>query len=175
MKKKKFLEDREADSIEITADLNSIEELLKDQAMLGLTQEVFEPSDESVARLSAIPLLFDEPPAASTRAGEVVYDSWSHGPAVALRDITDGHIRRIQLQAGRISVEIVAEKSKGKWEFVARVYRGKKVVHDFVISVGRKKLLSESGGFFRWSSKAVPRRIGLVSTGESLTFKEIAW
>ena len=155
--------------------IDAIEELLKDQSGLGSEQTVFEPSNESVTRLSVIPLLFDEPFGLPVGSGRVAYDSWSQGPRVALRDITDGHIRRVQLEAGKISVEIVAEMNKGKWEFVARVYRNKTVVHDFVMSVGRKKLLSESGGFYRWSSKSVPRNISLTSPAQHLTFERLSW
>ena len=175
MKKKKFAKGSKTEDKEIVNDFHSIEELLKDQSELGLTQTVFEPSDEAMARLSVIPLLFDEPQNLATKAGTVTYDSWSHGPPVALRDITDGYIRRIQLQAGKTSLEIVAEMSKGRWEFVARVYRGSSVMHDFVMSIGRKKLLSESGGFYRWSSKTVPHKIGLTSLGKRLTFERLSW
>ena len=152
--------------------LHSVEALLK---QLGLTESVFEPSEDSVARLNAIPLLYDEPRDLATTAGAVTFDSWSQGSPVALRDAVDGYIRRVRLQAGKTSVEIVAEMNKGRWEFVARVYRGKSVVHDFVLNVGRKKLLSESGGFYRWSSKTVPHKISLTSLAERLTFESLSW
>ena len=175
MTKKKSTKRKEVRVDEATIDLRAIEELLQDQHGLGLSQAVFEPSEDAVTRLSAIPLLFSEPSVATTRTGAMVYDSWSRGPLVALRDVTDGYIRRIQLRAGNISLEIVAEMNRGRWEFVARVYRRRSVVHDFVINIGRKKLLSESGGFYRWSSKTVPRKIGLISLGQRLTFERLSW
>lgn len=153
-------------------DTKSIEELLSD---IAPTQKVFEPPTESLARLGAIPLLFDEPLNLATGFGTVVYDSWAEGPAVALRAIKDGHIRRIKVKSGKVSCEIVAERSRGQWEFVARVYRGKSVAHNFVMTVGKKKLLSESGGYFRWSSKRVPRKLGLTSNEERFKFEEISW
>ncbi len=175
MEKKKSAKTRKEGLEEAVNTLHSIEELLKHQSELGLTQAVFEPSKEAIARLQVIPLLFDEPHHPAPRTGTVIYDSWSHGPTVGLRDVTDGHIRRLKLRAGKVSVEIVAEMSKGKWEFVARVYRSRTVLHDFVLKIGRKKLLPESGGFFRWSSKTVPHSIGLTSLGESLTFNKLSW
>lgn len=156
-------------------DLSSIEELLKHQRELGAPEAVFEPPTEAVARLGVIPLLFDEPLNLATGFGAVVYDSWADGPAVAMRDISDGHIRRLKLKSGKVSCEIVAERTKGQWEFVARVYRGTSVMHDFVMSIGKKKLLSESGGFFRWSSKGVPRKISLTSPKERFTFERLSW
>ena len=153
-------------------DVQIIEELLDG---LGPTQTVFEPPAESLARLGAIPLLFDEPLNVATGFGTIVYDSWAEGPAVALRAIKDGHTRRIKLKSGKVSCEIVAERSKGQWEFVARVYRGKSVAHNFVITVGKKKLLSETGGYFRWSSKRVPRKLELTSNEERFKFEEISW
>lgn len=175
MRKKENTEGKRAGTERATADLKTIEELLKDQQELGLTKTVYEPSEEAVIRLTAIPLLFGEPRGVATGIGSVAYDSWSDGPSIALRNITDGHIRRLRLQAGKIAVEIVGEMSKGRWEFVARAYRGATVVHDYVLNVGRKRLLSESGGFFKWTSKAVPRKVVLISLRERLMFERLSW
>ena len=175
MKKKKTDIPDHTERQENPIDLGSIEELLKDHSELGLSQTVFEPSGDALARLSVIPLLFDEPRNPDAGSGSIVYDSWAQGPPVALRDVTDGFVRRVQLKAGNISLEIVAEMNKGRWEFVARVYRGRSVVHDFVMSVGRKKILSESGGYYRWSSKTVPHKIGLTSLEKRLTFERLSW
>lgn len=155
--------------------LGPIESLLEQRLESERAETIYEPSDEALARLSVIPLLFEEPATYTSRMGRIAFDSWAEGPAVSLRDVADGHIRRIRLRAGKVSLEIVAERSKGRWEFVARVYRGSSVMHNFVMSIGRKKLLSESGGFFRWTSKAVPHRIGLASFRQTYTFERVPW
>ena len=173
-KRKPNIPDR-AGKKESVGDLGSIEELLKDHSEWEPSRAVYEPSEDAMARLSVIPLLFDEPRNPTVNTGSLVYASWAQGPPVALRDVTDGFVRRIQLKAGKVSLEIVAEMSKGRWEFVARVYRGRSVVHDFVMNVGRKKILSESGGYYRWSSKTVPHKIGLTSIGKRLTFERLSW
>lgn len=155
--------------------LGPIESLLEHKLGPGHSPAVYEPSEEALARLSVIPLLFEELKGYSRVTGSLAYDSWAEGPTVALRDIPDGYVRRLRLRAGKVSLEIVAERGAGRWDFVARVFKAKAVVHDYVLQVGRKKLLSESGGFFRWTSKAVPHRIGLASLRQTYTFERVPW
>jgi len=155
--------------------LGPIEALLAHKLGPGPSPTIYEPTEEAMARLGVIPLLFEKPHDYSGEFGSIAYDSWTEGPAVALRDIADGHVRRLRLRAGKVSLEIVAERTAGRWEFVARAFRGTTVVHDIVLQVGRKKLLSESGGFFRWTSKSVPRRIGLASLRRTYTFERVPW
>ncbi len=136
---------------------------------------VFEvPSSDALDRLEAIPLLNQTADDVPGSSGSVMYDSWE-GSAPAMRDIIPGHLRRVQLKAGKVTLEIVAERQKDEWEFVARVYQGDNVRHDFVIKVGRKKLLAKSGGFFHWTSKSVPRMVELLSYNRNLTFEELTW
>lgn len=132
------------------------------------------PTLDAIGRLGAIPLLSQKAENIPETAGLVLFDSWA-GMAPARRDITPGHLRRVQLQAGKVTVEIVAERQKDEWEFVARIYQGDKVKHDYVIKVGRKKFLAKSGGFFHWTSKSVPRVVELLSYKRKLVFEELAW
>ncbi|MEE8575700.1 MAG: hypothetical protein V3T31_00460, partial [candidate division Zixibacteria bacterium] len=103
------------------------------------------------------------------------FDSWSQAPAMALRDMSAGHLRRIRLERGNISVEIVAEKQQSGWEFVARIRRDDEVLHDFVMKVGSRKLLAKSGGFFQWSSKSVPHEVSLTSFKQDIAFERLSW
>ena len=136
---------------------------------------VFErPTADALDRLGAIPLLSQTADVVPESSGLVAFDSWA-GMAPARRDITPGHIRRVQLKAGKITLEIVAERQKGEWEFVARAYQGRTVKHDYVIKVGRKRFLAQSGGFFHWTSKSVPRIVELLSHKRKLVFEELAW
>ena len=136
---------------------------------------VFEvPSSDALDRCGAIPLLNQTADDIPESSGSVMFDSWA-GSAPAMRDIVPGHLRRVQLKAGKVTLEIVAERQKDEWEFVARAYQGDSVRHDFVIKVGRKKLLAKSGGFFHWTSKSVPRVVELLSYKRNLTFEKLVW
>lgn len=134
-----------------------------------------QPSDAARQRLESIPLLFTAPKKRRTIQGRIVYDSWAHGPTMALRDATDGHIRRLRLKAGDTTVEILAERGRTDWSFVARVYRRRKVVHDFVLKLGVQKLLAGPGGFYQWTSSRVPRKLALISYDTKLSFDEVRW
>jgi hypothetical protein len=140
----------------------------------GRSRLILNPSGASLERLEAIPLLF-ETGRARALPGKIVYDSWAHGPAVALRDVTDGHVRRVVLRAGKVSLEIVAERRQRDWQFVARVYSGGQVRHGFVLKVGARKLLPGSGGFYQWTSRAVPHSLSLFSYRKNLVFERVSW
>jgi hypothetical protein len=133
------------------------------------------PSAAAVERYCNIPLLFEKGPGARSIRGGTVYDSWAEGPAIALRDTADGHIRRLKLKAGHLVLEIVAERRDNTWEFVARVYDCKRVTNSFVLKVGDRKFLPQTGGFFVWSSRIVPRILRLESFETSVNFEKLSW
>ena len=133
------------------------------------------PPDEAVDRYAAIPLLFESLPDQEPMIGRVAYDSQAHGHTVGLRDVTDGYVRRLRLTAGRIVMDLVAERRENQWEFVARVYSGSEVTHDFVLKIGGRKLLAGSGGFFHWSSRSVPRKLRLLSYDTTVLFEGMSW
>ena len=131
-------------------------------------------SPQAIERIGSIPLMFKDSDLLQ-RTGSLIYDSWADKESLALRDITAHCVRHIILKAEKISLEIVAERRRRDWEFVARVYMGQKAVHDFVLKAGNRKLLPATGGFFRWTSKYVPRTVRLVSYRYNLAFEKLAW
>jgi hypothetical protein len=133
------------------------------------------PSTAAVERYCNIPLLFEGSLDARCVKGRIVFDSWADGPAVALRDTADGHIRRLKLKAGDLTLEIVAERRDNAWEFVARVYDGETMTNSFVLKVGGRKFLPQTGGFFVWSSIAVPRILRLESFDTTIEFEKLSW
>ena len=143
----------------------------------GLTDSVALeiPSTESISRLGAIPLLFDLPDNPGLQSGEVSYDSWRQGSPISLRDVGAGHIRRIRLSAGSISLEIVAELGHRRWEFVARVYHNEVVSHEYVLKAGGRSYLASAGGYFHWDSKSVPHQLSLLSADGRIEFERLAW
>jgi hypothetical protein len=89
--------------------------------------------------------------------------------------MVDGHVRRLKMKAGRLTFEIVAERRNNRWEFVARAALGRRVTSQFVLKVGRRKLLPQAGGFYIWRSKSVPRLMRLESYEQSIVFEKLAW
>ena len=147
----------------------------EEQAEKSAVEPIEAPSEEALKRYALIPLVHRPAGGGATVHGKVAYDSWAYGEPVALRDTTDGFIRRLQLKAKKICLEIVAERRRNSWEFVARVYSGEKVLHDFVLKVGRDKLLPSSGGFYQWSSTKVPATVKLISYEQNVVFDRLSW
>jgi hypothetical protein len=133
------------------------------------------PSDELLARIGSIPILFEPPSGNHSVGARLAYDSWAEGAGVGLRDVVDGYIRRLKFKAGTITLELVAERRRNRWEFVGRAYSRDAVVHDFVLMVGRRKLLPGSGGFFHWTSEGLMRNLMLVSPDKKIAFEGVPW
>ena len=140
----------------------------------GIAAGSHRPSTDSLRRLSALPLLFEESVSKTPKSGRVQFDSWAGG-GVALRDATAGHIRRVRLAAGRVGLDLVAERHPDGWQFTARAYHDGEVSHDYILKVGGTKVAPRSGGFFQWSTKSVPRRLELDSETNRIVFEQIAW
>ena len=147
---------------------------LADFLATGRTGQGQQPSTDSIRRLAALPLLFEEAGQNSPQSGRVLFDSWAHG-GVALRDTTAGHVRRLRLGSGDIGLDLVAERQGDGWQFTARAHSGAKVAHDFVLKVGQKKLLPQSGGYYQWRARGVPRALELSSLDTRIIFEQIAW
>jgi hypothetical protein len=133
------------------------------------------PTAEAMERFCNIPLIEDSAVSGSACSGAVVFDSWQDLPAHALRDITDGHIRRLTIKAGSLRLELVAERREQKWEFVARIYSSDKVRHDCLIKAGGRKLLPGSGGFYHWTSKNKPRLVELHTFDQQHVVEGLTW
>jgi hypothetical protein len=151
---------------------SSIEKLL--QITSSAAQTWAGPSKAAISRWETLPLLFGAE-SGKSEAGHIVGDSWYAAPALALRDIDDGHIRWLKLKAGKVTLEIVAERMTDHWEFVARVNSKGKVENNYVLKVGHVRLLPYSEGFYHWSSKWVPRSVKLLSFNRQLNFERILW
>jgi hypothetical protein len=141
----------------------------------GSGQDWYQPSSDAATRWKAIPLLDESLCGRRPHYGQVISDSWSSMPRLALRDVEDGHVRRLELRSGFARLEIVAERARGHWKFVARVYAGRLVQHAFILRVGRLKLLAGSGGFYHWSSAWVPRTIHILSYEDHAIFDGVKW
>jgi hypothetical protein len=132
------------------------------------------PSSEALERWSAVPLVFAGAPPDHTVLGRVVFDGWKDG-GVALRDTASGHTRCLALQAGSVTLELVACRDERGWMFTARARDTQRVRHGLVLRFGRRRLLADANGFFQWRSRGVPRALELWSQDARLCFEAIPW
>lgn len=132
------------------------------------------PSPDALERWSAVPLLFAAAPPVGRVAGQLVFDGWKDG-LVALRDTASGHTRCLVLQAGSVTLELVAAKDDQGWMFTARARSEEGVRHGLVLKLGRRRMLADAHGFFQWRSHGVPRALELWSRESRLCFESIPW
>ena len=107
--------------------------------------------------------------------GFLKVDSWARIPALQLRDAAGGLERRLHLEAGAYSLELVAEQQRESWAFVARVYKDGQVSRDFVLKAGAQKILAEDDGFYHWTSPSTPHTLKLISEAFRIDFQKVSW
>ncbi len=144
-------------------------------SMKSLPQFSVSGGSDLLDRLSAIPLLFDSSSIKRTVSVPVGEDSWASGKRVGLRDVLDGHLRRIAFTKDPFRFELVAERRQRQWEFVGRFYCRGRVVNDMVLILGRRRVLPGIGGFFHWTSPGVVRHLGLTGPRRTFTLECIVW
>jgi hypothetical protein len=130
---------------------------------------------EALKRIESIPLISETGDTPKCIAGNVIYDSWRQLHPPMTRDINDGYVRTLKAKAGRITLELVAERRVDDWDFVARIRNGSKVDHSYVLIAGSRRLLAGVGGYFHWTSKQVPRLLKLVSYKQQVVFESMSW
>ncbi len=133
------------------------------------------PSEELITRFALIPLSVNSRKPGETVVGTVVFDSWSHLPAIHARDNAKGMERRMRLKAGQIVLELVAEHQADRWELTARVYDNRKVAAGFILKAGRRIIQAGTERCFFWSSRTPPRRIRLLSPQVLIDFGPLNW
>jgi hypothetical protein len=172
----KIIKEKSDDQLPDGSDnLSSSDKIDRFLQLTAQTDQIWtKPSSDAINRWKTIPLFFGGK-GGKSGTGHIISDSWTTAPAVALRDIADGHIRRLELKAGKVVLEIVAERMADHWEFVARVQTKEKIENNYILKVGQIRLLPYSSGFYHWSSTWVPRTIRLISFKRRLVFEKVAW
>lgn len=126
-------------------------------------------------RIEAIPSRYRDKPSFPIVAGLIVSDSWSQMASAQLRDVATDVTRRVVLRAGQVKLELSAERHLGSWEFAARVYDRGKASAQFVIKAGARKVQAGPLGFYCWSSKRPPTKIGLLRNSHIIEFESLSW
>ncbi len=136
---------------------------------------IIKPDKNCIKRFAAIPLYEKIRRDVKPQYGKLVFNSWAQLPAVQLRDVSPGFMRRLCFQAGQIKLEIIAERQQFDWEFTARVYDAGDVSLEWVLVAGRKRLLPGSLGFYQWTSRSKPSRIKLLNSRGQINFERVSW
>jgi hypothetical protein len=136
---------------------------------------IIKPDLRSIRRFSAIPMLYQTGRRRIRQHGNLAFDSWASLPAFQLRDITPDFIRHLCLKAGRIKLEIIAERQQEVWEFTARVYDDNDVSMEWILSAGRRKLYPEAFGFYHWSSRNRPHCLKIFNRDNKIDFEKLSW
>lgn len=134
------------------------------------------PTEDTMAKHLAIPLLEAVRNPSGRRQGAVVYDSWSQLPAPALRDVGKGAERRLRMRAGKVVLEFSAERQGDSWDFTARAYEEDKVASSkYVLKVDGRDVIASGQDCFYWSSPQPPQRVKLVSAEAAIDFGSVRW
>lgn len=149
-------------------------ELLSKFPLTGST-ELPHSSPSLLKRIEAIPSLYKVEPSFPIVVGCIVSDSWSQMASAQLRDVATDVTRRLVLKAGQVKLELSAERHLGSWEFAARVYDRGKASAQFVIKAGARKVQAGPLGFYCWSSKRPPAKIGLLQNSHVIEFEGLSW
>lgn len=155
-------------------EIDAVKTLLE-QITSEVQDRIVSPGTNAVKRFTAIPLLHKNPVSVTCDTGYIDFDSWAALPAVQMRDISPGFIRRICLTAKNITLEIVAERQQSEWEFTARVYDSGETSQEWILSAGGKKLLPKSLGFYHWTSQRTPSRLRIFNNDRHISFEKLKW
>ncbi len=105
----------------------------------------------------------------------LVFDSWAVPQPIGVRGQTAVSERRLRFEGDRIAFDLRAEKLPGEWAFVAQVTSGSLPSTNFTLSVEKKELVSDTGGFFQWTAGRPPKRILLRSDDIEIEIPELSW
>lgn len=160
--------------LERCEDCRILLQLLSSHQVAGKPQLARTPM-RALRQQAAIARLQQSRSPARTATGLIKFDSWRRIASTQLRDEMVGLERRLDLHAKGVTLKLVAERQSDGWDFVARVYRGNKVTTDFIVQVGRRKLVPLSRGFYNWSSTRPPSIIRLLSPSLRVDFGRLSW
>jgi hypothetical protein len=137
--------------------------------------EIVPPPNGLMIRSRAIARLIESRNPGRTLMGAAIFDSWTDRPALAVRDSAPGVERRLRWRAAQFSVELVGNRQLADWDFVARVYDGRKVSRQFILQAGSRKLVAGRGDCYHWSARRPTRRLQLLSPSLRIDLGSLLW
>ncbi len=138
-------------------------------------EELQKSSPSLLKKIESIPTDSRKKHRTAVIKGQIVSDSWSHMEYVQLRGAATDLTRRLVLKAGRIKLELAAERHLDTWEFAARVYDHGRASGKFVIKIGGRKVSVGQSGFYYWSSKRPPAKIRVLGKSYIIDFEGLSW
>lgn len=110
-----------------------------------------------------------------SRHGKLIHDSWANIPPVQLRGSAYRSERRVRFEFNNVVLELVIERTAGMFELVARAYENGAPSTEYLLQVGRRKLIPENHGCFYWMSDTPPRKLTLWSPETRIELGSLAW
>lgn len=138
-------------------------------------EELQQSSPDLLKLIESIPSVSRKERRATVVKGHIVSDSWGRMAYAQLRGVATDLTRRLLLKAGRIKLELAAERHLDKWEFVARVYDQGKASEKFMIKIDGRKIPVGPSGFLYWSSKRPPAKVKLLGESQVIEFEGLSW
>jgi hypothetical protein len=105
----------------------------------------------------------------------LVFDSWATPQPVGVRGQATVGERRLRFEADRYTFDLRAEQLPGEWAFVAQVTSESLPPSNFTLSVEKKELTADTGGFFQWTAGRPPKKILLRSDDTEIEIPELSW
>jgi hypothetical protein len=132
-------------------------------------------SSQVPRQTAMLPLLVGNWTPRKIELGSVDYDSWRNDQAAAVRDAAKGAERRLCLSSGKISLELVVEQRPEGFSFTARCYRDDRPSNEFILKIGRIKLLPDMYECYFWNSGKLPKKLQLWSSSTLIDFTQVLW
>jgi hypothetical protein len=148
--------------------------LLRSIESVNLVESEYGQAEAMVQRLTSVPALATGPTRRPVTA-TFVSDSWQTPMAASVRGAGRGVERRLRYRVKDILIDLVVDRLGGKSECFLRVSRRGRPLPQFVLSLGKNKILPSDVGFFAWTGVRPPRELLVWSPEISVRLGSIQW
>lgn len=110
---------------------------------------------------------------AGERLRDWIFDSWKMPVPAGVRGATAHRERRLVFKDFDMTFDLRAEYREGLWSFIAQITAASD--SEFEILAGRKRVRSDDGGFYQWTSKRPPEKLALRSAEQTIQLPGLMW